>query len=36
MEMANEPGEIFKKESIDSTINNYVNNVFEIMHKNMK
>lgn len=36
MEMANEPGEIFKRESIDSTINNYVNNVFEIMHKNMK
>ncbi|MDW7662858.1 MAG: NAD(P)H-dependent oxidoreductase [Bacillota bacterium] len=36
MEMANEPGEIFKRESIDSTINNYVNSVFEIMHKNMK
>lgn len=36
MEMANEPGEIFNRSGIDSTTNNYVNNLYEIMRKNMK
>lgn len=36
MEMANEPGEIFNREGIDSTINSYVDDVYEIMYKNMK
>lgn len=36
MEMANEPGEIFNRKDIESTIDSYVNNLLGIMHKNMK
>jgi multimeric flavodoxin WrbA len=36
MELANEPGEIFNRKDIETTIDNYVNNVYDIMHKNMK
>lgn len=36
MELANEPGEIFNRKDIESTADSYVNNVFDLMHKNMK
>jgi NAD(P)H-dependent FMN reductase len=35
MELANSPGEIYERKGLDERIKNYVNNMVELMNKNM-